>query len=254
VFVFLSKTLDLLLSPLTWALLFLLPVFWWGRRDARVMLFAGLTFGTLYLSSVPWVAAKVVRLTENGARKTFREDQVYDAAIVLGGAVDAPAGARSGQLELNAAAERVVMAFSLYKSGKVKNLLISGGAVFPRPGIPAEANLVKQQLQAWGVPEEHIFSEPKSRNTRENALESLKIVNEQRWARMVLVTSAAHMPRALGCFQTLGMTLDALPVDHRTVDPSVGVLLPRVQAMGTTVDALRELAGRWVYAVAGYAR
>jgi uncharacterized SAM-binding protein YcdF (DUF218 family) len=254
VFVLLSKILDLALSPLVWALLALVPVLFWARRSGRIFGFTLLAFGTLYLSSTPFLSSRIVRRMERSAPRTFHKNTVYDVVIVLGGGVDAPTSAKTRQLELNAAGDRVVMGYALFKSGQAKNILISGGAVFPAPGLPAEANIVRETLIDWGVPAENVIAEPSSRNTRENAVESLRIVREKNWTRVLLVTSAAHMPRAAGCFQALGLSPDTLPVDHSGVETPFGQFLPRAYALSAVTDSLREMAGRVVYRVAGWSR
>ena len=93
--------------------------------------------------------------------------------------------------------------------------------------------------------------ERESRNTRENAERSLRIVRERGWKSLVLVTSAMHMPRAAATFRKAGLDVDLLPVDHRYA-PWNGSWLPRTEALERSSDALRELAGRLVYRAAGY--
>ena len=78
-------------------------------------------------------------------------------------------------------------------------------------------------------------------------------MKERGWRSLLLVTSAAHLPRALDCFRKVGLTPDALPVDYRAGGARAGGWLPRASALSKSTDVLRELAGRVVYRVAGYA-
>lgn len=78
------------------------------------------------------------------------------------------------------------------------NIVLSGGVVPLRPEI-SEAQVMKKNLMVWGVPEEKIFLETLSRNTNENALNSINIADE-RIKKIFLVTSALHMKRALSSF------------------------------------------------------
>ena len=112
----------------------------------------------------------------------------------------------------------------LWRAGRARHLVLSGG---PGSGArnPSEPERLRDALVRWGVPAEAIIVEPRSRNTRENAIASARIVAEHRFRTLVLVTSAAHVPRALGCFRAAGLSPDVLPVDRRA--GAGGSWLPR---------------------------
>ena len=99
-----------------------------------------------------------------------------------------------------------------------------------------------------------IVEEPQSRNTRENATESAKIVAARGWKKLLLVTSAAHRPRAQGCFRAVGLDPDTLPVDHRHSKGPLGGFAPRAVHLNASTDAIRELTGRVIYRVMGYTK
>ncbi len=253
-FLFLSKVLDLFLAPLSWALLFLVAGALLRRRTGLARLSSGLGLAVLYAFSTEPVSAALMRATEAGAVSTFRPDVTYDAVIVLGGGLDPTATERSGQPEYNAAPERVLRGFELLRDGRAQRVLISGGSLDPRPQAVIEADVLSRQLQAWGIPAERIVTEGRSRNTRENALESERIIREQGWKTLLLVTSAAHMPRAAGCFAAVGLRPDTLPVDVRTSLTPLRRMswMPRAGNLSQSTDALRELAGRVVYRRRGW--
>jgi uncharacterized SAM-binding protein YcdF (DUF218 family) len=133
-------------------------------------------------------------------------------------------------------------------------VLVSGGLAFPQPGDVSEADRLAAKLAQWGVPPDRIAVERSSRNTRENAIESAKLAAARGWHSLLLVTSAYHAPRALGCFRAVGLEPDVLPVDRRAGDGRGRGWLPHADALLKTTDAIRELAGRLAYRVAGYAR
>ncbi|WP_338864598.1 YdcF family protein [Myxococcus stipitatus] len=254
-FLFLSKVLDLFLAPLTWALVLLVAGGLLKRpwpRASRVL--AGTGVAVLYLFSTEAVSTLLTYTAEKDARDTFQPGVTYDAVIVLGGALDPSATERSGHLEFNAAVDRVLRGFELMRDGHARHVLISGGSLDPRPTAVVEADVLARQYQAWGVPAERIFTEGRSRNTRENAVESARIIQEQGWKRLLLVTSAAHMPRAEGCFAAVGLRPDLLPVDARMPATQTRRLswVPRAVALSSSTDALRELAGRAVYRMRGW--
>jgi uncharacterized SAM-binding protein YcdF (DUF218 family) len=96
-----------------------------------------------------------------------------------------------------------------------------------------------------------VVLERESRNTRENAERSARIVRERGWRTLLLVTSAMHAPRAEAAFRGAGLAVDVLPVDRRSGDRP-GSFLPRATALDRSTEALRELAGRLVYRAVGY--
>jgi uncharacterized SAM-binding protein YcdF (DUF218 family) len=254
VFFWLSKVLDWLVAPLSWTILLLVAAALLRARPRRALALAGAGVAVLLAFSLDPVAGRLERVVESGARSTFRPDVVYDAVIVLGGIVDGAATRASGEIELDVHAERLLRAWELLRAGKARAILLSGGVVFPQPGDVPEADLLAARLARWGVSPALIVTEAHSRNTRENAIESARVAAARGWRTLLVVTSAAHMPRALGCFRAVGLEPDALPVDRRAGDGRGRSWLPRVDALSRSTNALHELAGRVVYRALGYAK
>jgi uncharacterized SAM-binding protein YcdF (DUF218 family) len=255
VFYLLSKTLDVLAAPLTWAIALALLGFSLRRR--RMRLAAGLTLSSvavLVFFSIERVAGTLVRRVESGARRTFTPGTPYDAIIVLGGIIDPASSSYSGELELNEPVERILRAAELLKSGQARMVLLSGGQFPVRPGVPPEAESLAAWLREQGIDADRIVVEGRSRNTRENAVESARIITARGWKRLLIVTSAWHAPRALGCFRAVGLTPDVLPVDHRASDGTEEGFFPRATALAVSTEMLRELVGRAVYRLVGYSR
>ena len=254
-FLALSKVLDWLVAPLTWTLLLFVAALVVRRRPVARGVLAGLGVAVLVLFSSDAVADRVQRFAERGARSTFRPDVVvYDAVVVLGGMVDAAASRASGNTELTEEADRIVRAFELVRVGRARNVILSAGLLAPRPGDVPEADRLAARLAQWGVPAAQIVVDAKSRNTRENAIEVGRIAAARGWRTLLVVTSAAHAPRALGCVRAVGLAPDVLPVDFRAGDGAGRALLPRAGTLAKSTEVLRELVGRLVYRVAGYSR
>ncbi len=255
-FVFLSKLLDLLLAPLSWGLLLVMVGLLLRHRRARLAVgLQGLGLLVLYAFSTEPVANGLQQWVEAGAVSTYRPDIVYDAVIVLGGAVDADATERSGLPEYGPAVERILRGFEVLRDGRARQVFLVGGTLDTRPGALVESDVMARQLRLWGIEPEHIVTEGRSRNTRENALEAERIIREKGWTKLLLVTSAAHMPRALGTFQAVGLKPDTLVVDVRAHEwhPRGAWWQPRASNLSAGTDALRELFGRWVYWLRGWA-
>lgn len=251
-FLTLSKLLDLLVAPLTWALVLALAAALARSRPARATALAAGAAAVLYLFSIEPVATALMAAVEAPARSTYRPEVIYDAVIVLSGEVDAAAARRSGRLELTAGADRLVAAYELLRGGHARVALLSGGSAFPVPGEWSEAELVASTLRGWGIASDRLVVEGASRNTRENAVEAARLAEARGWRSLVLVTSAFHMRRALGCFRQVGLSPDALPVDTRAGDGRGQSWLPRTSALDQSTEALREWTGRLVYWAMGY--
>jgi uncharacterized SAM-binding protein YcdF (DUF218 family) len=252
-FLWLSTASESLLSPLLWTLLLALAAALARRRPRVAWPLALAAVVVLVAFSSDPVADALQRAAERGARSTYRPEAVYDAVVVLGGMVDPSASRASGETELTEAADRLVRGFELFRAGHARNVLLSAGLRHPRPGDVPEADRLAAMLARWGVPPDRIVAEAASRDTRENAIEAARLAAARGWRTLLVVTSAAHVPRALGCFRAVGLEPDVLAVDHRAGaggDPWI----PRPQALLKSSRALHELAGRVAYRLAGYTR
>jgi uncharacterized SAM-binding protein YcdF (DUF218 family) len=249
VFLSLSKTLDVAAEPLAWALVLLVVAALLRRRGRTPWLLASLAVVELTAFSMPRIANALQRAVEAGAVSTYRPDVVYDAAIVLSGMTDLSATVSNRELDLTDSCDRIVRALELWRTGHARMLVISGG---PLPGGGSEAEELRAALIRWGVVPEAILVEPRSRNTRENAIETARLVASANLHALLLVTSAAHVPRAVGSFRAVGLTPDVLPVDRRGA--ARGDWVPRASALARSTAALHELAGRLVYWLVGYTR
>ncbi|MCJ2121994.1 YdcF family protein [Methylobacterium sp. J-077] len=135
--------------------------------------------------------------------------------IVLGGGIEAGLSESRDQVIVNDAGERPIYFADLARRFPKARLVFSGGSGFVGGGI-AEADIVSRQADVIGLPRTRLILENRSRNTYENALFSAALVQPKPGERWLLVTSAWHMPRAVGCFRQAGFTVDAYPVDYRT--------------------------------------
>jgi uncharacterized SAM-binding protein YcdF (DUF218 family) len=110
-------------------------------------------------------------------------------------------------------------------------------------------------LEEWGVPGEAILLEGASRNTHENAVLSRPLLVEHGLQRVLLVTSAMHMPRALATFESAG--IDAIPAatDYPVIlrdRRSLMDFLPQALALSRTTDAIKEYVGYAYYRSRGW--
>ena len=117
-----------------------------------------------------------------------------------------------------------------------------------------EADLMEILALRLGIPKARIRLDTQSRNTHENAVESKKILTEENVSCFVLVTSASHMRRALGCFRKLGLNPVPYAVDfgNHLGKYSLFSLIPSPGKLGQSTAAIHEYVGIITYKLRGY--
>ena len=122
--------------------------------------------------------------------------------VVLGGGEDAPIAMKRHAHALNEAGERISEAVALSRKYPGARVVFTGGSGFLFPGGATEGEAVRQMLLSMGVAPERLTIEELSRTTYENAIFTRDLVHPKSGERWILVTSAWHMPRAMGLFRT----------------------------------------------------
>ena len=212
-------------------------------------------FGTalLWVASMPVTSRSVLgSLERQYPPAAMSSSPSADVAILLGGAVGGPVSPRQ-TVDLGEASDRVYHAFELFRAGKVRTILISGGNLPWSPAAEPEAETIRKLLRSWGVPDEAIVTAGTSRTTAENAREVAALWPSLGFQSALLVTSAAHMPRALASFRKAGVPVTPSSTDIRVVDDPLDPLdiLPDAGALGGTSDAMKERIGYLVYWMRG---
>jgi uncharacterized SAM-binding protein YcdF (DUF218 family) len=176
-----------------------------------------------------------------------------DGIVVLGGAVSPGVSAAHGTPALNEAAERLTAIAALARRYPDAPIVLTGGSGTLLRDVGPEAEVSRGLLESFGVAPSRILIENKSRNTSENARFTKIMVQPAPGTRWLLVTSAAHMPRAMGIFRHEGFSVEAYPVDWRTGTTKDWVLPFESLAAGAArIDAAaREWAGLCAYWIAG---
>jgi len=205
----------------------------WRRVGFGLALAAGLA--TLGLGLLP--AANLLLVPLEQRFPAFGDDSRPVAGIILlGGAVEAADSAAIGQLVVNEAAERVLETLRLAARHPDARIVISGGGGTVFGDGTAEAPIIAGFLSEVGVDPRRILIEEKSRTTFENARFSRELVSPRPGERWLLVTSAWHMPRAVGVFRKVGFEVVPCPVDYRT-----GGAADAARPFASVSDGLRRL-------------
>jgi uncharacterized SAM-binding protein YcdF (DUF218 family) len=184
-----------------------------GRRLAAASIILFFVFGLLPIGA--WL---IMPLEERFPPWHARRGPP-DGIVVLGGSTESELSGRPHS-ELNEAAERITVIAELARKYPSAKILYSGGNGRLMPDGSSEARVAAPILESFGVPKERLILEDRSRNTSENAAFSRQLAMPKPGERWLLVTSAWHMPRAVGVFRKAGFPVEAYPVDYRTRGPS----------------------------------
>lgn len=207
-----------------------------------------LAMGALVFCPIgPWL----LRPLESRFPPPALERTTVDGIIVLGGAFDAQAARQTGVPILNDSAERLTAFVALARRYPNAKLVFSGGSGDPRNPEIREADEVTAFLGSLGIDPARVMRERDSRNTVENAVLSMSVAQPKPTETWLLVTSAWHMPRAVGCFTHAGWHVIAYPVDYRSYSWDEWFAFQPDQQLDMASTALREWVGLVSYRLMG---
>jgi uncharacterized SAM-binding protein YcdF (DUF218 family) len=261
-FVYLSKILPPVVYPLGLITILILIALLSARRPRLQRTSLLIALGIVLIAGNRWVANGLLRSLE--WQYLPAGDIPHAEVIVLLGGGTLSAEPPRTTVELNSAGDRVLYAAQLYQQGKAEHILVSGGKVDWLSEQDSPAHDTAYLLELFQVPPEAIWLEPDSRNTYENALHSREILEPMGINRIILVTSAAHMPRAVALFERQGFEVLPAPTDFRVTQtgwqqmisgslPSqILNLLPSAENMAQTTSALKEYIGLIIYKLRGW--
>lgn len=260
--IFLSKLLPLFLYPagLVTLLLVLTLLFWKKRRLAFTFLITA--FLILLVAGNKYAATAFSRTLE-WRYPALPHGTTADVIVVLGGGTEPNVDPRS-MVEVNAAGDRVLYAIHLYQQGAAPVLLLSGGDIDfinDSPSTPADDMAILMEM--LGVPRAAMLIQNESLNTQQDAELSCALIKENGFERVILVTSAFHMPRSVLLFEAQGCQVIPAPTDftitvdgwerlsNPTIQEFILDLLPSYSHISTITKTLKEYFGMWYYQLSG---
>lgn len=198
-----GKLLTFMLLPtalmVECALLGLLLVRW---QTGRVLLAAAVAAQAACLA-LP-VDTWAIRPLEDRFPSVATYPERVDGVVVLGGAIGDLTSRDRDTPTLNSAANRMTTFVELARRYPWAKLAFTGGSGDIEQGVSNEAEFARILFAQLGLPPDRVVFEGASRTTRENAVDTAALVDPQADERWVLVTSASHMPRAVGVFRHAG--------------------------------------------------
>ena len=249
-FFLLSKVLDVVLVPTVWLLALLLGAVL-ARQPRRWLMAALVVF---LVTTNPLVVNELLLAWERPAVPLAALPRRADAAVLLTGITSVNKSPHD-RVYLGAGADRLTSALWLYRAGRVRRIIVSGGSGAVQATAHTEADDLTTLLRLAGVPNSAIIREAKSRNTRENALFTKRLLTPEQ-DTLILITSAFHQRRAMGCFAKVGVHPIEFPAGYRSTDRSLtpdAWLVPNPEALANFSLLTHEVVGWLTYKLLGYA-
>jgi uncharacterized SAM-binding protein YcdF (DUF218 family) len=252
-----SKIFWALLAPANVILMILIvAALAMGRRSRPVLArVAAIAAAAVILAAgVLPIGYLLLRPLENRFPPPAAAPAHVDGIVILGGAIQPELSASRDTVALNETAERMTAAVALARRYPGARLVFTGGSAAVLPGGRTEADVARRYFAEMGLAEDRVAYEAQARNTRENARFTLDLMQPKPGETWLLVTSARHMPRSVGCFRAVGW--DAIvpwPVDYmtrRTIDWTPGFDL--AGGLVAINDATHEWIGLVAYRLLGY--
>ncbi len=205
----------------------------------------------------------------------IKETKNYEIGIVLTGMSNSGKEPKD-RIYASSGIDRLLQAVRLYKEGKIKKILISGISeeidwINGTEKLPKRSYTYKDMLVDMCIKEEDILLESKSKNTYENAQFSAQFLKENEELlhsdftlesnlhttkpTILVITSAFHLRRSLGCFRKAGLEVDGFSTDFIATEQknmlTILSIIPTEEALSKWGKITHEIMGYVVYDITG---
>jgi uncharacterized SAM-binding protein YcdF (DUF218 family) len=256
---FLYRVLNLFLSPVPLALGLLIAALVFRRRRVLQRFCYVLAMLVLFVCGNGFV---VDRLTRSLEWQHLPPNPVptADAILILSGGVRDRRPPRP-TIEVNEAGDRVLYGGELFQQGRAPQVFVTGNIATGSIATGPEAADMAELLERLSVPRAAIVLETKAQNTHEHAIHLCPMFAERQVRRVLLVTSAIHMPRSLGAFRRgcPGVDYIPAPTDFRATQPltapwyrALAVIIPTTHSLVGFSDVTHEYIGMLYYRLRGW--
>ena len=182
--------------------------------------------------------------------------KTHDVGIILTGGTTNDDKLPQENIFLGKSADRIGQTLELYKRGKIKKVLISGGEISVLGKTPKkEVQEIAKYLIMSGVPRETIFMETHAQNTKENALNCSKILKKHfKNQSYLLITSGFHLRRATACFEKVNIKIDTFGANYLSHERVYYwySILPKEEYLAYSQLIFREIIGYCTYKAMGW--
>lgn len=252
------KQLVLFIHPLGFA--WLVIGLWliqrlWKRELRSVWLPAIAWLGLTLFTCTPLTSLLLLGLEDQYPSVKIEDAPTADAIICLGGGA-APSLHEPARVNFNNSVDRMTSALGLLAVGKAPILIVTGGGYEQAGVMHSEADAAVAYLKETLKLPQHIESLGVCLDTHDEALKISAMAKEKGWKRVLLVTSAAHMPRSVAVFAKAGVKVDPIPCDYLSSFKNIGdrkwIHLPSLSSNQGIAAWIHEVLGLVVYRLRGW--
>ena len=243
--IYLHKILPYLLYPITFIVIFLI---WGSISRKRLPILAALFL--LVVTSSPIISNGMIQYLERAElRKSPADVQYADAIVVLSGMIEPIQGFHGLMYEWGDP-DRFFGGIELMKASKAKEIIFTGGKMpWQSDEIKSEGEVLSKFASEFGIPSSQIILTKNVQNTKDEALAVKEVLINSKNPKIILVTSAFHMPRSKKLFENQGIEVQTYPVDYKAgiFELTPMSFLPSADAFRKFQFAWREMIGRFYY-------
>ena len=241
--IYLHKILPLIFSPLMFVIgLIILGIIFNLRKFSLIGIII------LIFSSLPIISNKFIAYLEKDYEPIeISEIENVDAIVVLSGMIKVIGDEENLKYEFTESVDRFFAGLDLFNNNNAPILILTRGKMPWSIGI-AEGEYLKELAIKFGVPEENIILTDEVQNTDQEA-KAVKNLLANDNSRIILVTSAFHMPRAEKVFKAANINLIPFPVDFQNSKSKTTMMdfIPSAASLFDTSHFIREMIGRLYY-------
>ena len=241
--IYLHKILPLIFSPL---IMIIVLIFVGLITSSKKISLIGVII--LIVCSLPIVSGKLVAYLESDYQLSKPSNIASaDAIVVLSGMIRTINSKDGLDYEFGDASDRIFAGINLFKEKKAPKLILTRGKLPWSVGIP-EGEYLKEIAITNGISENNILLTENVENTDQEAKAIKKLLSKDKH-RVLLVTSAYHMPRAQKVFEAAGINVVPFPVDFQKGLSKITFMsfIPSANALSGTSFFVREMMGRIYY-------
>ena len=202
----------------------------------------------LVICSLPIFSNRLIAYLEHNYQlKNISEVDTADAIVVLSGMVRTIQTNEVSSYEFSESVDRIFAGIDLFKENKAPSLILTRGTVPWSVGKP-EGEYLRDVAIKYGVPRKNILLTENVQNTDQEAKSVKKILTIDA-PKVILVTSAFHMPRAQKVFEEVGIRIVPFPVDFRNASSKLTFMhfMPSARSIWETSFFVKEMIGRTYY-------
>ena len=245
----LHKLLPLIVSPLGLVVVLLLLSVVTRRRGPSLF---GLIL--LLIASLPLTADRIwIALESDYPYRPIDSVQNADAVVVLSGMLGGVETSEGVVSQWGGAIDRFFVGIDLLNAGKVPLIIFTRGE-WPWLNLPPEGEVLAKRALMMGVNPGQILLTGTVETTAEEADEIKTLMEFAGMERVILVTSAYHMPRAKMLFDRAGINSIPHPTDFKSSGGHLNWMsfVPSAGGLSETSSGVRELIGRFYYRIKIY--